>query len=105
MTDSLFCPRCGVPLETTDTDALVCRPGDMELSHVAGRYLLAWTGGEERRSEPFSFRLGGRWHCPTDGTRMRESAGRLTCPECDRSLPGRLIYHLVEFHQHARDTD
>jgi hypothetical protein len=31
---------------------------------------------------------------------MRESQGRVSCPECDRYLSRRLLYQLIEFHVH-----
>ena len=33
---------------------------------------------------------------------MVEAAGRLACSHCDRELPGRVIYQLIEFHEHPR---
>lgn len=87
-------------MEPDPAGVLHCRPGDMGTSALVERQLRAWAEGQDETVRPFPFRVGGRWHCLTDGTRMREADGVITCPACDRSLPNRLVYLLVEFHQH-----
>jgi len=33
---------------------------------------------------------------------MHEANGQVTCPTCERSMPPRLLYGLVEFHVHPK---
>lgn len=95
------CPCCGGVLDAT-VDGLVCRRGGMELSGLASRELALWLAGGGGAEEPgAAFRWGGVWHCPSDGTRMRESDGRVTCPECGRHLSRRLLYMLIKLHTHS----
>jgi hypothetical protein len=79
----------------------------MELSELARLHLLAWLRGGDApiRVRRSSSRVGGRWHCPADGCRLREDTGTLSCPRCGRHLPPRLVYQLVEFNWHAPTGD
>lgn len=94
------CPRCGSVLEAT-ADGLSCRQGGMELSRYLERELARWLAADAAEGPGVPAGWGGQWHCPGDGTRMRESDGCFACPECERRLPRRLGYMLIELHSHG----
>jgi uncharacterized Zn finger protein (UPF0148 family) len=98
----VYCPWCGDDLIERD-ERLVCRVTGEELSAQAATELRAVTAGRPLRALVVGrVRWGRNWHCPADGARMIEVAGVVACPICDRSLPGGLVYQLLEFHNHPR---
>ena len=88
-----FCPKCGAEMNARwDGDRLVgadCPVGggafepvhlaDLNLSHFA-----------DARSDPMNahstFRLGGRWFCPADGTPIDGGRAPMRCATCHRLL-------------------
>lgn len=99
----MYCPRCGAPTEVRES-RLYCTSTGMEFSEVVHRELDLVVDSPPQDEERSSVRWGGSWHCPADATVMDEREGRVSCPACDRSLPGRLIYGLSEFHVHPKAT-
>jgi hypothetical protein len=97
----LRCPRCGDALEAV-ADEVTCRQGKMGLSQVVWSELQAIAQSAPSTPDAAEIRWGGRWHCPVDGTRMVEADGRVGCPVCQRHLPGRVLYALIEFHPHVK---
>lgn len=81
---------------------VMCRRGRMGLSKVVQRELEEVVLSPPGRPEPQAFRWGRRWHCPADGERMAESAGAVRCPVCERCLPGRTLFGLIELHPHRK---
>jgi hypothetical protein len=81
---------------------LTCDAGDMPLSQTLERSLVAHFGPDSSMITvpPLSFRVGGQWFCPADGTPMRVADDAVQCPRCARSLTGYQIYQLVEVHPH-----
>ncbi len=74
----------------------------MGLSQVMRTELEAIAQADPMTPDATEVRWGGRWHCPVDGTRMVEAKGRVRCPVCQRFLPGRVLYELIELHPHKR---
>lgn len=74
----------------------------MDFSVNVATELAAIADRPPQPSEPLTYKVGGSWCCPADGLPMVEAAGRLACSHCDRELPGRVIYQLIEFHEHPR---
>jgi hypothetical protein len=81
---------------------VTCLAGDMGLSIVMLEELSEIVAADPTLSEPSPLRWGGKWHCPADGSLMREQDGRVGCAECGRYLPSRVLYQLIEFHPHGR---
>lgn len=74
-----------------------------DLSERAANELRAVaTAPPLREPVPSRMRWGGNWHCPADGSPTIEVDSVITCRTCDRSLPDRLVYQLIEFHHHPR---
>jgi hypothetical protein len=95
------CPWCGG--EMTERDGtFVCSATGLDMSRKASEELRDVVASVPDRSvaEPGTIRWGGSWHCPADGALMIEAEGVVKCPDCRRALPGRLLYHLIEFHVH-----
>jgi hypothetical protein len=74
----------------------------MDFSVNLATELTAIATHPPQRSTSLTYKVGGSWCCPADGGPMVEAAGRLACPQCDRDLPGRVIYQFIEFHVHPR---
>lgn len=97
----MYCPRCGSPTEVR-ASYLVCTATGMDFSQVVRRELAELVASKPTTSETSQVRWGGSWYCPADATPMNEVEGRVICPSCDRSLPPRLLYQLIEFHVHPK---
>lgn len=69
---------------------------------MAWRELEAITGSAAGEVAQLKIQYGSGWHCPADGTEIIESEGHAVCTTCGRSLPGGLMYQLIEFHDHPR---
>lgn len=95
----MYCPRCGAPTEVRES-TLFCSSTGMDFSEVVHRELELVVASPPQDVARSSVRWGGSWHCPADATLMDEHEGRVSCHTCHRSLPGRLIYGLIEFHVH-----
>jgi hypothetical protein len=80
---------------------MVCPRGNMALSEAMANGLAAAFVDRSvvPSDQPFTFRVGGDWYCPGDGTRMNELAGVVRCPSCHIAL-NQFIYQLVEVHPH-----
>ena len=85
-------------------DGWVCRRGDMELSKYLGQLIEDWIADERTLSPGSAALFGDRWYCPADGSRMVDSAGCVRCPTCERCLPSRVMYMLIEFQTHLPVT-
>lgn len=79
---------------------LYCTATKMDFSQVVGEELMELVANPPTPPTAAHVKWGGSWHCPADGTPMREIDGAVTCDACERSLPPRLLYGLVEFHIH-----
>jgi uncharacterized Zn finger protein (UPF0148 family) len=97
----LRCPLCGDLMEVVAGE-VTCRRGDMGLSQVMRSELEEIVRSPPSRPEAASIHWGGKWHCPLDGERMVEDGGRVQCPACERYLPGRVLYQLIELHPHKK---
>jgi len=97
----MYCPKCGTPMERRGNE-LTCVAGNMGLSAALEQSLVAHFGVDSpvRAVPPLSFRVGGQWFCPKDGTPMREADGMVQCPRCARCFTGSQIYQLIEVHPH-----
>lgn len=72
----------------------------MDLSEVvASRLRECFEAGDCPPVRPATYRFGGRWHCPADGTVMAEADGLMQCQTCGRSLNS-FMYQLIERHVH-----
>jgi len=83
-----------------------CPTGNMWFSRAAWQLTMDCFG--ERReciATPFKRRIGGRWFCPADGQPMIENGGLISCRTCDRVMPDRLRYQLIELHAHGISDD
>ena len=82
-------------------DGWVCRRGAMELSKYLGQLLEAWVAHESPLG-PGATALWGdsAWYCPADGSHMVDVAGSVGCPTCERLLPSRVMYMLIEHQVH-----
>jgi hypothetical protein len=101
---SLFCPRCGEPLQEFE-GGLACIAGDMVLTKHMEKLLRAAYGDASGRTDntPMKCRVGGIWFCPACGLSLAEDGGILGCQRCGRSLNA-FIYHLIERHFHNLPT-
>jgi hypothetical protein len=81
---------------------LYCVPGGMDLAPAMQAQLEQIAASEPSVPDLSSTRWGGEWHCPADGSRMAEEAGRVGCPTCGRYLPPAALYGLIEHHQHNK---
>jgi uncharacterized Zn finger protein (UPF0148 family) len=97
----LYCPRCGTVMGLMEGQ-VACLRGDMALSGVMTSELQAIAESSPSRPEPANFVWGGSWYCPADGERMVEESGLVRCPACERYLPGRVLYALIELHPHKK---
>jgi hypothetical protein len=97
----MYCPKCGTPMERRGNE-LTCVAGNMGLSAALEQSLVAHFGVDSPvlAVPPLSFRVGGQWFCPTNGTPMREADGMVQCPRCARCFAGSKIYQLIEVHPH-----
>ena len=96
----MHCPFCGELGEDRD-GVFVCTATSADLSPVASAELHAIAENDPDRAPKTALtRWGGTWHCPGDGEPMTETAGHMVCASCGRSLPGRLLYQLIEFNWH-----
>ena len=87
-------------METVD-GYLTCVVGGMQLSPAMRTELVELVTSEPGPpGRPATFRWGGTWHCPADGSAMVEAKGRLSCPRCSRHVSTRILYQLVEFYSH-----
>jgi hypothetical protein len=96
----MFCPKCGDHLTDVDGE-MTCIAGDMGLSKWLFSALTDLCGDPPQVDRSTRVRWGGGWHCPLDGSLMSSSDTELpTCPECQRVLPSRVVYQLIELHPH-----
>lgn len=95
----VFCPWCGQPTMIRNNH-LYCMATDMEFSDWAKTELVAVVDAAPDSGNPLGWRVGRAWYCPADGTQMRQADGVLGCPSCGRSISGKLLYNLIEFHAH-----
>lgn len=79
---------------------LYCTATDMDFSIVLSKELTNLVANAPAAGVPSKVKWGGTWRCPADGTYMTEVDGIVACQACKRSLPPRLLYGLVEFHNH-----
>src|ERR1022692_516017 len=96
----LFCPRCGDALQCVNGE-WVCNGVDMILSKQLSNSLFETYVRRTHQTTPraFSFKVGGRWHCPGCARRLLEREGFLNCDLCGLSL-NEFVYSLVELHPH-----
>ena len=101
MLAAMFCPKCGAAMEERGGE-MYCVPGGMGLAPVVRMQLEAIVAGTSRttRRPDQSFRWGGSWFCPADGTPMVEVDGVLECGQCDRALGMNVLPRLIETHPH-----
>lgn len=97
----MFCPRCGSATEILDNVPRCIATGS-DFSAKAWQDLEAIAGSEPGQAADLKIRYGSTWHCPADGAEIRESDGHAACTSCGRSLPGGLLYQLIEFHDHPQ---
>lgn len=95
----MFCARCGSTAEVRN-GVLVCSATGSDFSEHATRELSAIVASEPGEVHDLKVRYGSRWYCPADGSAIDEVNGRVMCSVCRRSLPGRLLYVLIEFNYH-----
>jgi hypothetical protein len=86
-------------------DRLYCEATGMDFSPIVADELAAVADQPPAEPERSQVQWGGRWRCPADAKPMVEQDGLVRCPRCGRSLPPRLLYGLIEFHDHPRSRD
>jgi hypothetical protein len=81
---------------------LKCLPGDMPLSQSVRQALTEVCINDHPAVDdlPRTIRWGGMWFCPEDGSEMIENEGMVRCEVCEKRIPGRILYQLIELHPH-----
>jgi uncharacterized Zn finger protein (UPF0148 family) len=100
---SLHCPKCGVSFTRSSKGALVCVPGNMELSaRLQQQFTAIFVENiQGAQSKPLGFRVGGSWFCPACAVpTIEKTPGEVRCPQCNRTL-SEFIPELVELHPHV----
>lgn len=101
--DGVFCPRCGSPTERLD-GGLTCAATRTVFSEWVESELHRYVETTTTDVPAAHIKWGGGWFCPADATVMEEAHGRVSCPACARTMTGRLLYNVIEFHDHPTSS-